>query len=105
MQANQEPEKSRQCEEPIPTTPPVIGADLRLKQQVSEALEAIPGGDKLDKYFGITTGNPEQPLEEAKNSENLIEGLRDASSGKANLSESENGGTLFVLKISPSNFN
>lgn len=85
MLTNKEPEPIDQPKNP--TAPPRVGEELRLKQQVSDALESIPGGDMLDKYFGITTGSPEQSVDEARNSESLIQDLRDTSLGETSLSD------------------
>ena len=55
---------------------PLIGNDLRLKAIVSNVLATTPGGEKLDQYFGISSGAPEQPAAEAAESDALIAGLQ-----------------------------
>jgi hypothetical protein len=78
----------KQDNEPAATTAgSKVGSSLLLKQQVIDALSFIPGGAELDKYFGITSGKPVQPEDEAARSEELIRGLRDASEGKTPLPE------------------
>lgn len=65
-----------------PTDAPATGCDLRLKQQVADALAASPGGAELDAYFGISSGNPAQSTVEADESDTLLRRLQTASQGQ-----------------------
>ena len=60
---------------------PATGPDLRVMRQVADALSAISDGEQLDRYFGISSGIPEQPPEEAARSDELIARLREATKG------------------------
>ncbi len=48
---------------------------------VKDALSKIPHGEKVDRYFGITSGKPEQSPEEALRAEKLLERLRKLGEG------------------------
>ena len=61
---------------------PSNGQDLRLSHQLTDALVAVPGGQKLAAYFGIGGGQPQQPPNEAAESAKLIDGLRSAKPGE-----------------------
>lgn len=75
----QEPDKNvpidSQASGEDPKTP-ASGNKLRTTQRIKDALAATPGGAELDEYFGITTGDPQQPEEEAEESEELLNRLR-----------------------------
>ncbi len=64
---------------------PEIGQDLRTKHKIHEALANSPGGKKLDEYFGISTGTPQQPVEEAQETDSLLARLHGAQVGSADL--------------------
>jgi hypothetical protein len=74
------------CDE-TPATPPQAGADLRLKQQVSDALSTVAEGEIIDQYFGITSGLPQQSPHEAQRGEEIVEALRQVADGNADLSQ------------------
>lgn len=58
---------------------PATGGDIRIAQKVTDALAAIPGGAQLDRYFGVSSGVPEQPIAEGQESDALLKRLRDAT--------------------------
>lgn len=62
-------------------TVPSSSQDLRLSQQIGDALAAVPGGEQLAAYFGIGGEQPQQPPQEAIESAQLIDGLRSAGPG------------------------
>jgi hypothetical protein len=53
-----------------------------LHGRVVESLRGTPGGQKLDDYFGISSGSAEQPPAEAAKSEELIGRLKAFSQGQ-----------------------
>jgi hypothetical protein len=66
---------------------PSEAKDLRVNQQIRDALSAIPGGDNLDRYFGISSGEPQQPKQEARIADQLIDELREGSSTGGDLGD------------------
>lgn len=59
---------------------PLTSDELRTKQRVSDALDATSSGKKLDEYFGITSGIPDQSEGEARESSKLMQELREVTS-------------------------
>lgn len=57
-----------------------------LRNTVLDALAKAPGGERLDAYFGISSGNPKAPSEEAIESDLLINKLREVSINTADMS-------------------
>jgi len=74
-------------ESSIPSVPTQVMAILRFKQQVSHVLAGQPDGHDLDKYYGITTGNPEQTKQEQQDSDALIDKLKGLAMGEENLAD------------------
>ena len=70
-----------------PASPPQAETALRLKQQVVDALSTVAEGEMINRYFGITSGLPEQPPEEAQKGEEIVEQLRQVTDEKADLSQ------------------
>lgn len=73
---------SRELNDSTPRNPGP-GKTLRMKQIISDALAQNPHGEEIDKYFGISTGRPEQSLEEAERAEYLLGKLRDLATSKS----------------------
>ena len=58
----------------VELTARLIGRAVRgmtLYQRVAAVLDVTPGGSALDRYFGISSGKPEQPPCDARRSERL----------------------------------
>jgi hypothetical protein len=70
--------------DPEPTVPspakcvvPPECSVLRVTQRVQEALNAVPGGEAVDEYFGISGGVPNQSTLEAKESKEILQDILD----------------------------
>ena len=49
--------------------------DAVIFERAQSALRSIPGGSALDDYFGLTTGKPKQPRQEARRTLTSLTGL------------------------------
>ena len=86
MNPAQEPSNTNRSEQNPPANSDLAGPkgeELRLHQRVTDTLARTPGGDSLDKFFGITTGKPEQSDEDRQNSDALIRELQAISNGES----------------------